>query len=101
MLLATVVDQQAVCAKPDPLRPAVGRQHAVVYEVTDRHAAGDLGEVGDEPPVAAPLEAFAAHHRLLPGVGRREQLVDGAQEVWLPHVSGVTAEGRLPPCHVR
>jgi hypothetical protein len=99
-LLAAVVDQQAVCAKPDSRRPAVGGQPAVMHEMTDRDAAGDLSEVSDKPPMAAPPGAFAAHHRLLPGTGRGEQFIDGGQEVRLPHVAGVTPEGRLLPCHI-
>src|SRR5215472_8859648 len=108
-LLPAVVDQQAVWAQPDTRRLAVGRQPAVVHEVTDRDAAGDLSEVSDKPPMAAPPETFAAHHRLLPGAGRGEllpgagrskQFVDGGQEVRLPHVAGVTPEGRLLPRHI-
>ena len=52
--LAAVVDQQAVRAQPDPRRAAVGRQRAVVHEVAHRDVAGDLGEVSDQPPMAAP-----------------------------------------------
>ena len=100
LLLASVVDQQAIRTKPDSSRAKVWRQPAVVHEVLDRNAAGDLGEIGYKPPVAAPPEALAAHHGQPLRGGLGEDLVDGGKEVRSPHVPGITTEGRLPPCHI-
>ena len=101
LLLAPVVDQQAIGAEPDSGRGAVCCQLAVMHEMPDRDAAGDLSEVGDEPPVASPPDALTAHHREMACGGLGEHVIDGGQEVRLPHVPGVTPEGRLPPRHIR
>src|SRR5215469_13561552 len=100
LLLASVVDQQAIRTKPDTRRAEVWRQPAVVHEVLDRNAAGDFGEVSDKPPVAAPPDALAAHHGQPLRGGLGENLVDGRTQVRfaLPHAT--PSEPRLPPCHI-
>ncbi|WP_192581541.1 hypothetical protein, partial [Micromonospora sp. AMSO12t] len=47
----------------------IGVEHApaVRHQVGHRHAAPQHGDVGDQPPVAAPPDALAAHHRRGPG----------------------------------
>jgi hypothetical protein len=93
LFLALVVDQQAIGGEPGSRRAPVGCQRAVVGEVTDRDAAGDLSEVGDEPPVAAPPGTLAAHHRQLLGGGLGERLVYGGKEAGSPQVRSTAAEG--------
>ncbi len=76
-------------------------QLAVMHEMPGGKAAGQLGEVRDEPPVAAPPEALAAHHDRPLQLALREDLVDRGKKVRLPHVAGITAEGGLAPGSVR
>jgi hypothetical protein len=76
----------------------MGGQPAVGHEVEDRHVPAEDGDVGDQPPVAPPPDALAAHH----GDGRRvrlvEDLVQGGGELRRPGVGGVGGElGDGPP----
>ena len=73
----------------------------VVQQVLDRRAAGGHGEVGEQPPVAAPPQALRAHHRRAIGAGLDEHLVHRGLEAVGPHVRGVAAEHVLAPGGVR
>jgi hypothetical protein len=100
LFLPSVVDQQPIRAQPGSRRALVHRQLAVVHEVADRDPAGQLSEVGDEPPVAAPPGALTAHHRDALGSGPGEDLVDGGEEARPPHVARISPECFFPPRHI-
>ena len=52
--LAGVVDEEAVVAQAQAGGGAVPLGRAVVHQVADLDAAGDGGEVGEQPAVTAP-----------------------------------------------
>ena len=75
---------------PSDGRCGVSRPSGIRW--VDRHAPAEDGDVGDQPPVAAPPHALAAHHR--DGRRRRlgEHLVEGGGELRRAGVGGVGGE---------
>src|SRR3954454_12690509 len=93
--------EEAVVADDGARGRAVRGQPAVGHEVGDRHVPPQDGDVGDQPPVAPPPHALAAHDRR--GRLRRllQQSVERGGELRCPGVGGVGRELADAPPAVR
>jgi cyanophycin synthetase len=96
-----VVDQAAFRRDTQPGGELVAGQPPVVAEVAHGCLVQDRSRVRDQPPVAAPPEAFRAHDRGgLPGRAG-QQARQGHAELPGGHVIGVGAERLVAQRHMR
>jgi hypothetical protein len=79
LLLASVVNQQAVGVKPGSRRTAVRCQRAVVQQMPDRYVAGHLREVGDQHPHVRGTQQFGDALGARRAVPERDQLLLSSQ----------------------